>query len=346
MDNKINEPLVSVIVPIYKVEKYLDDCVRSIVNQSYQNLEIILIDDGSPDKCPQMCDNWKAQDARIIVIHKENEGLGMARNTGLDIAKGTFVYFLDSDDYLLLNAIQQLVEVAIKENADIVGSGLYRIDDKGNQKVHYIPAEYRVYREDEINQIFIPDIIAPNPQTGHSIKFGTSIAGPLFSMQTILKAKWRCQSEREILSEDIYSFLDLGNSIRCAVEVPIFTAYYRCNPTSLSKTYREDRFFRNVDFYIKLCDLIKGKKYERYIGNRIARPFLNNTIECLKQVINSKTANTQKRVMLNEILDNEILIKAISQYNFHQEKITWKLLFYCIKKRWKTITCFLIKMKS
>ena len=85
------EELISVIVPVYKVEKYLNKCIRSIVQQTYTNLEIILVDDGSPDNCPQICDEWAKKDSRIVVIHKKNGGLSDARNAGLAIAKGTYI---------------------------------------------------------------------------------------------------------------------------------------------------------------------------------------------------------------------------------------------------------------
>ena len=93
-------PLISVIVPVYKVEPYLDRCVQSIVSQTYENLEIILIDDGSPDQCPAMCDSWAERDPRIRVIHKENGGVSSARNEGLKAATGTWLSFVDSDDWL------------------------------------------------------------------------------------------------------------------------------------------------------------------------------------------------------------------------------------------------------
>lgn len=95
-----SDPLISVIVPVYKVEEYLDECVQSLVNQTYSNLEIILVDDGSPDKCPQMCDEWGKKDSRIRVIHKPNGGLSSARNVGLDVAQGDYISFIDSDDYV------------------------------------------------------------------------------------------------------------------------------------------------------------------------------------------------------------------------------------------------------
>ena len=89
---------VSVVVPVYNVEKYLDQCMNNLVNQSLQEIEIILVDDGSPDRVPEMCDEWAMKDNRIKVIHKKNEGLGYARNSGLEIAMGEYVTFVDSDD--------------------------------------------------------------------------------------------------------------------------------------------------------------------------------------------------------------------------------------------------------
>ena len=115
----MSTPLISIIVPIYKVESYLRRCLDSIVNQTYSNLEIILVDDGSPDSCPQICDEYAAKDSRIIVIHKKNGGLSDARNAGLDICKGEYVYFIDSDDFITLNAISVLYNACEKYNADI-----------------------------------------------------------------------------------------------------------------------------------------------------------------------------------------------------------------------------------
>lgn len=96
----MEKPLISIIVPVYKVEDYLDECVRSIVNQTYEKIEIILVDDGSPDRCPEICDKWVLKDSRIRVIHKKNEGLSSARNSGLDTAQGSYIGFVDSDDFI------------------------------------------------------------------------------------------------------------------------------------------------------------------------------------------------------------------------------------------------------
>ena len=104
------QALISVIIPVYKVEKYLDKCVGSVVAQTYKNLEIILVDDGSPDKCPEMCDAWAKKDARIKVVHKQNGGLGDARNAGLNIASGEFIGFVDSDDWCELSMYEKMME--------------------------------------------------------------------------------------------------------------------------------------------------------------------------------------------------------------------------------------------
>jgi Glycosyltransferases involved in cell wall biogenesis len=105
-------PLISIIVPVYKVEEYLDECIQSILKQSYKNLEIILIDDGSPDRCPQLCDEYSNQDKRIRVIHKENGGLSDARNTGILASHGEYLLFIDSDDFWTSH---QMVETLIQK---------------------------------------------------------------------------------------------------------------------------------------------------------------------------------------------------------------------------------------
>jgi len=113
------EPLISVVVPVYKVEDYLNRCVESIVNQTYKNLEIILVDDGSPDNCPEMCDRWAEKDNRIKVIHKENGGLSDARNAGLEIAAGDYISFIDSDDWIDLQTYLLVIDKMLETDSDI-----------------------------------------------------------------------------------------------------------------------------------------------------------------------------------------------------------------------------------
>ena len=119
-DNLKLYPLVSIIVPVYKVEKYLKDCVDSVRNQTYNNLEIILVDDGSPDNCGQMCDQYAAEDPRVRVVHKRNGGLSDARNAGMASSNGDYLCFVDSDDVLNRNAAQVMLKYALENKADLV----------------------------------------------------------------------------------------------------------------------------------------------------------------------------------------------------------------------------------
>lgn len=120
-------PLISVIVPIYNVEKYLARCVDSIVNQTYKNLEIILVDDGSPDLCPQMCDDYAEKESRIKVVHKKNGGLSDARNAGMAVATGEYISFIDSDDYVSDDFFGCLLDVMNKENSDIAECSVVKL---------------------------------------------------------------------------------------------------------------------------------------------------------------------------------------------------------------------------
>lgn len=119
------KPIVSVILPVYKVEDLLDKCMESLVNQTYRELEIILVDDASPDRCPELCDAWAARDSRIRVLHKPNEGVGKARNSGMEIASGSYIMFVDPDDSLPLDAVQVLLERLIADGSDMaIGKNL------------------------------------------------------------------------------------------------------------------------------------------------------------------------------------------------------------------------------
>lgn len=133
----MESPLISVIVPVYNVEPYLDRCVNSLVSQTYKNLEIILVDDGSTDASPKMCDNWAEKDKRIRVIHKNNGGAADARNAGLDLATGEYIAFVDSDDWIDLNYYEILYKQLIQSNAQIAASGVILSYDDHEDMTRY-----------------------------------------------------------------------------------------------------------------------------------------------------------------------------------------------------------------
>ena len=147
-------PLISVIIPVYKVEDYLDRCIKSILSQTFRNFELILIDDGSPDKCPEMCEKWAIKDERIVVIHQKNQGLSAARNLGIRTAKGEFLTFVDSDDWISENMLEVLLELIRKYDADISICDFVRMDKKKDVSVRDKVTE-KVYNRDEFMNIIL-----------------------------------------------------------------------------------------------------------------------------------------------------------------------------------------------
>ena len=136
---------VSVIIPVYKTEQYLSRCIESVMKQTYSNLEIILIDDGSPDRCPEMCDSFGARDQRIKVIHKQNGGLSDARNAGIEATTGDYLMFIDSDDYISVDMVRLLLHAACKEHAEVVACGYYITQENGQSSYFPKPKSYEAF---------------------------------------------------------------------------------------------------------------------------------------------------------------------------------------------------------
>lgn len=176
--------LITVIVPVYKTERFLNRCVRSIVCQTYQNLEILLIDDGSPDQCPELCENWAEKDSRIKVIHQTNRGISAARNIGLENASGNYILMVDSDDYLYNRMIEVMYSYLLDENADlaicdfqkgmeesfefiynrehwyevITGEiALYRIYEGNDKALQYIAPWGKLYKKELFDNVKYPE---------------------------------------------------------------------------------------------------------------------------------------------------------------------------------------------
>lgn len=144
--------IVSVIVPVYKVEQYIHRAVDSILKQTYKHLDIILVDDGSPDRCGMICDEYAMTDSRVRVIHKNNGGLSSARNSGLEIAVGEYVIFVDSDDFIHPHMVERLLSVAKKENCDIVQCRFFRFDSNIPKELLY-DKEQLISRYDALDRI-------------------------------------------------------------------------------------------------------------------------------------------------------------------------------------------------
>lgn len=157
-------PKLSVIVPVYKVEKFLSKCIESILNQTYKDLELILIDDGSPDKCPKICDEYAKKDDRIVVIHKENKGVSVARNTGLDIAKGNYIGFVDSDDFIDNKMYETMISELEMNKCDLAICGYDYVDEDSN-----VNRPYKISENEILNQ---HDVMKKQYDINPTIRFG------------------------------------------------------------------------------------------------------------------------------------------------------------------------------
>ena len=147
----MNEPLISIIVPVYNVEKYLGKCIESLIDQTYPNIEIVLVDDGSRDDSGRLCDDYQMQYSFIKVVHKENGGLSQTRNVGLKLAKGVFIGFVDSDDWIEPNMYAILISVLIETGADIaVCNYMAEAEDSSFIKKKSKSPDIKLYSSDEV----------------------------------------------------------------------------------------------------------------------------------------------------------------------------------------------------
>lgn len=148
-------PAISVIMPAYKVEKYLNRCIESILRQTFTDFELIIVDDGSPDNCPAMIDEWAKKDSRIVVIHQENQGLSGARNSGIKIANGEYLTFVDSDDWISDTMLEELFNLITKYDADISICGFIQTNGINNISIDNTNSEEYIYNRDEFMNIFL-----------------------------------------------------------------------------------------------------------------------------------------------------------------------------------------------
>ena len=212
---------ISVIIPVYGVEKYLDKCVESVASQTYKNLEIILVDDGSPDNCPAICDEWAKKDSRIVVVHKENGGLSSARNAGIDVATGEYVGFVDSDDYISQDMYEKLLSLC-KEKNILANSHFARVSEKGAETLPKTPHKDggEITAEDYLEELLlhIGDV---------------SVCTKLFHREVIGNIRF----EENKLNEDLLFMLDIISKIDKVVFSNKVGYYYLSRKGSTSSGY-------------------------------------------------------------------------------------------------------------
>ena len=245
-------PKVSVIVPVYNVEPYIDRCVSALFNQTLKEIEIILVDDESPDNCPALCDEYARLDSRVRVVHKKNGGLGMACNSGLEIATGEYVAFCDSDDWVEPEMYTDMYEAAKQADADMIFSGLRQADQTGRITPMSQSCTLRVYNgRDELESLAL-DMIANGPASKVERRVPMSAKIVLYRREMIVNNSLSFESERKFITEDLLFNLDCLTHARTAIEVPATYYNYFVNTASLSRVVRTDRFEKIKTVYREL----------------------------------------------------------------------------------------------
>lgn len=336
----MTDVMVSVVIPIFNVEKYLDRCIESVVKQTYKNLEIILVDDGSTDGCSQKCDGWAIKDARIKVVHKVNAGLGMARNTGIDNANGKYIFFFDSDDYVDETIVEKCLKSAIENNADVVVFGRNDVYDDEKIIPHSIKAHRDVFSGEEIVKELLPAMFS------YRMGFGVSAWGKMYDFEMIKRLNKRFVSEREIISEDAYFAVDLYPDINTVSLVCENLYFYRKRDNSLSRVYNPDRQNKNDVFYLKTVDLVEKKKINKDIIKYVAVRYQMYCVAAMKQICNSTLNSKQKNTELDRILKNDILKSTLKQdiISIHNSNI--KMFYFLLKNKFYWICKKMIFFKA
>ena len=286
---------VTVVVPVYNAAKYLKECVKSIQEQTYTNIEIILVDDGSKDSSPQLCDTLQETDNRIKVIHKENEGAGKSRNRGIEVATGDYILFVDSDDCIKTTLIEECLSVVNGSKSAIVMYGVEHIDEQGNIIGKTVPySDQYIFTNNEVTEKFLPEMIFSENKKKRNLEIPACMAN-FYSMDIIKNVSWRFESEKEYISEDLYSLLKLYRYVDKLVVIDKALYCYRHGHESLSTSSRLANYELIRKFYTQCVLLCKNNCYNNEVLNRISEPYLAFTITCLKLKIKQKKEFIRKK---------------------------------------------------
>lgn len=342
----MNIPKLSVIIPVYNVEKYLDCCVQSVLNQTLQDIEIILVDDESPDNCPKLCDDYAAQDNRIKVVHRKNGGLGFARNSGIDVATGEYITFLDSDDFVDLYAYEHLYGLSKDNNLDALYYGLKRFCNIGDVVQEPIVHTIELYQGDSVKD-FMLDLIASPPSAKSDHKIQCSSCTAMYRLDIIKNNNVRFHSERELISEDAIFNLDfLKYALRIAYNDGIYY-HYRINPLSLTSTLRTDRIEKNYILYEYIQKSISFWNLdEQDASNRNARFFIGNSRSSIQHYLSSQATGREKKEWLNNILSMPVWKELYIGYNWKLLPLYQKLFFYACANKCITALRILCKLRN
>lgn len=342
----MNLPLLSIIVPIYNVEKYLHACVESLLNQTLQDIEIILVDDGSPDNCPEICNNYALKDHRIKVIHKENQGLGYARNSGLEIATGKYITFIDPDDYIDKDAYETLCYIAEKNKLDTLRFNNIRFSDTGWKSEKNYNNEFILFdKQEEIKKIAL-SLFDTTCVKGNIInQLGGSSCMAIYNRHIIEEFSINFLSERLYISEDlIFNFYFYLHSSKIGYLSNTYY-HYRINEHSLTQTVRLDRLDKAEIFCKYVSQIILDEGFGKENLVYIMGYYLGITRSACKSVFSSNLSLREKKKWFYIQAKNKYF-KEISCL-YPPKRMSTKQYIFMLSMKYKLfILCYILSVGS
>jgi len=324
MDDCYDEKIaVSIIVPCYGVEKYLNRCIETLVSQSLKSIEIILVDDGSPDNVPRMCDEWEKIDSRIRVVHKKNAGLGFARNSGLEIARGKYVAFVDSDDFVERDMYEKLLKKTESYNYDVVLCGYNNFKDG---VVSFGESKSIDCRTEEDVLDVLAEMTASKLTVRSYRELNMVVWRGIYKRSILADNDIWFHSERDYLSEDIVFDYDFLPKCKSLAYIPDTCYYYCYNGQSLSHTYRKE-VFRKVSTLIRyLASVARTLEKEDLLLERIDRLYCDYSSSTIRSIISSNMPCIDKKSCFTDVFAD------ISLHNSVNRLLKNKLpIFNCLK---------------
>ncbi len=325
------QPSISIIVPVFNTERFLERCIESLLKQTIEDLEIILVDDGSEDKSSQICDEYLKKDRRIKVIHKKNEGLGLARNSGMKIARGEYITFVDSDDYVEKNIYQLMLKKIKKTDSDTCFCYFSRKNNANKIIDDTLQDNYLLF--ENVNN-FILDMVGAPPNNYKDTIFDMSVCKGLFSNEIIKKHNIQFVSERKLICEDLIFEIDyLKYSKRVCIEKKPLYIYCE-NDGSLTHKYYSNRLSKEKELY-SVIDKKLNKLFarEEYV-NRLNRFFLGRCRICiLNEIQYTNSKYYEKCNKINSIIQDPLLIKILKTYPYWENPIRQRIFNFFIKHK-------------
>ncbi len=351
----MNVPKVSIIVPVYNVEKYLERCVDSLRNQTLEDIEIILVDDASKDGSSKMCDDYASDDSRIKVLHKQNEGAGMARNSGIGIASGKYIGFVDSDDYVSENMFEILYNKAELYNSDLVMSGVIfaggnMFSEEGTYTIKtYFDSDTHFDSRELLNNLRM-GIVGSLPENDDDSRYGMSVWKNLFKRDVIINNNLKFESEREMLSEDALFMIDYIGVIEKATGINEALYYYFRNQQSISKSYKQERFDKGIVFVNQV-----KKRFENDIPKEVYDVYINRFFQafcrfvCIQEIMYASENKISYRYLkkrLKYICANPITKSVLGAYPIQKLPFKQAVFAYGMKYRLYRLQKFIVSLRK